>query len=148
MKKIILLLILTIVLFIAGCDLGNQSNTETASSSNTGEGNDVLYVIEITSEGFSPSPLTVTQGSTVTWINKDANEHWPASAMHPTHAIYPESGGCIGSKFDACKGLKEGESWSFTFNEKGTWNYHDHFDVSKFGKIIVKINSKIIFFIF
>jgi len=73
MKKIILLLILTIVLFIAGCDLGNQSNTETASSSNTGEGNDVLYVIEITSEGFSPSPLTVTQGSTVTWINKDAN---------------------------------------------------------------------------
>ncbi|AJF62794.1 MAG: hypothetical protein QT11_C0001G0653 [archaeon GW2011_AR20] len=138
MKKIILLLILTIVLFIAGCDLGNQSNTETASSSNTGEGNDVLYVIEITSEGFSPSPLTVTQGSTVTWINKDANEHWPASAMHPTHAIYPESGGCIGSKFDACKGLKEGESWSFTFNEKGTWNYHDHFDVSKFGKIIVE----------
>ena len=96
-------------MFIAGCDLGNQSNTETASSSNTGEGNDVLYVIEITSEGFSPSPLTVTQGSTVTWINKDANEHWPASAMHPTHAIYPESGGCIGSKFDACKGLKEGE---------------------------------------
>jgi len=138
MKKIILLLILTIVLFIAGCDLGNQNNTETASSSNTGEGNDVLYVIEITSEGFSPSPLTVTQGSTVTWINKDANEHWPASAMHPTHAIYPESGGCIGSKFDACKGLKEGESWSFTFNEKGTWNYHDHFDVSKFGKIIVE----------
>ena len=58
--------------------------------------------------------------------------------MHPTHAIYPESGGCIGSKFDACKGLKEGESWSFTFNEKGTWNYHDHFDVSKFGKIIVE----------
>ena len=138
MFKRVVWIILTIVLFIAGCDLGNQSNTETASSSNTGEGNDVLYVIEITSEGFSPSPLTVTQGSTVTWINKDANEHWPASAMHPTHAIYPESGGCIGSKFDACKGLKEGESWSFTFNEKGTWNYHDHFDVSKFGKIIVE----------
>ena len=138
MKKIILLLILTIVLFIAGCGSDNQSNIETASSSNTGEGNDILYVIEITSEGFSPNPLTITQGSTVTWINKDTNEHWPASAMHPTHAVYPEPGGCIGSKFDACGGLKEGESWSFTFNEKGTWNYHDHLDVSKFGKIIVE----------
>ena len=28
--------------------------------------------------------------------------------------------------FDSCKGLKQDESWRFTFNEKGSWGYHDH----------------------
>ncbi|MBI2143470.1 cupredoxin domain-containing protein [Candidatus Woesearchaeota archaeon] len=94
--------------------------------------------IEITASGFSPSPLTIKAGDTVTFVNKDSAQHWPASAVHPTHAVYPEAGGCIGSKFDACKGLAAGETFEFTFNEKGTWKYHDHLNPSLWGTIVVE----------
>lgn len=98
--------------------------------------------IEITASGFTPSPLTIKAGESVTFVNKDTAEHWPASAVHPTHVVYPEPGGCIGSKFDACKGLPEGERFTFTFNEKGSWKYHDHLnccsDPAFFGTIVVE----------
>ncbi len=93
--------------------------------------------VEITSQGFSPNTLTINVGDTVTWINKDDSKHWPASAMHPTHTVYPETGGCIGSKFDACKGLEKDEAFEFTFNEKGTWKYHDHLNPGLTGSITV-----------
>ncbi len=94
--------------------------------------------IEITSLGFSPNSIEINAGDTISFANKDANPHWPASAMHPTHAAYPEPGGCIGSKFDACKALSQGETFEFTFNQKGTWEYHDHLNPTLSGTIIVK----------
>ena len=96
------------------------------------------HQITITAEGFSPKTITIKAGDTVTFVNEDSNQHWPASAMHPTHNVYPESGGCIGSKFDACKGLEQGESFSFTFNEKGSWKYHDHLSVPSTGTVVVE----------
>ena len=95
------------------------------------------YNIEITSSGFSPNSLTINSGDKVTWINKGSDLSWPASAIHPTHTAYTEIGGCIGSKFDACRGLAEGESFTFTFNEVGTWKYHDHLKISNTGTIVV-----------
>ena len=95
-------------------------------------------IVEIFSYGFLPGTLRIKAGESVTFINKDSLEHWPASDIHPTHNLYPESGGCIGSKFDACRGLKPGESWSFTFNKKGTWEYHDHLHSNLRGTIIVE----------
>jgi len=101
-------------------------------------------VIEITSSGFTPSTLTVSKGDTVTWINMDTEPHWPASALHPTHTIYPGSDieKCGTSEestiFDACKGIAPGESFSFTFNEEGSWSYHDHINLGLFGKIVVQ----------
>jgi plastocyanin len=103
-----------------------------------------VALVEITAEGFVPSELTVKQGETVTWVNKNTKAHWVASAQHPTHKIYPGSGiekcGTGEAIFDACRGLAQGESFSFTFNEKGSWNYHDHLNVGQpfFGKIIVE----------
>ena len=101
-------------------------------------------IIEITSSGFSPSTLTVNEGeTTVTFINKDSSPHWPASAVHPTHTVYPGSGiqKCGTAEesniFDACGGLKQGESFSFIFNEKGSWGYHDHLQPSSRGTIVV-----------
>ena len=98
--------------------------------------------IEITSSGFSPRSLTISQGELVTFINKGSDSSWPASAAHPTHLVYPEkTGKCAligGSDFDACRGLKQRESYSFTFNEKGSWKYHDHLNPKLFGEIIVE----------
>lgn len=99
-------------------------------------------VVKITSSGFSPNTLTIYQGMKVEFINEDSNPHWPASAVHPTHKVYPENTGkCAligGSDFDACKGLNNGESYIFTFNEKGNWKYHDHLDPKLLGEIVVE----------
>jgi plastocyanin len=89
-------------------------------------------------DGFSPSMLEVKNGATVTFHNDSSNSVWPASAFHPTHGEYPTKGGCLGSTFDACRGVLPGESWSFTFDTVGDWKYHDHLNASKFGSIIVR----------
>ncbi len=98
--------------------------------------------VEITAAGFNPNTFTVQAGEAVVFVNKDATEHWPASAAHPTHVVYPEPGGCIGSKFDACKSLATGEPFMFVFNQKGSWKYHDHLnccsDPAFFGTIVVE----------
>ena len=103
------------------------------------------HTVEITNNGFVPSTITISWGDKITWINKMTNgeKSWPASAVHPTHKAYPGSDiqKCFGAEkdtiFDACKGLSEGESWTFTFNEKGSWNYHDHSNTAFTGTIIV-----------
>ena len=98
--------------------------------------------VKITTTGFEPKMLTIKAGTTVTFVNEDANQHWPASAMHPTHTVYPGSDikkcGSSESIFDACKGLEQGESFSFTFTEKGSWKYHDHLGISSTGTIVVE----------
>lgn len=96
------------------------------------------YVITYSDTGYSPNPLTVKLGETVTFKNNSSLSMWPASAMHPTHAVYPTTGGCLGSTFDACKGVLPGESWSFKFDKTGSWKYHDHLKPTVFGTIVVE----------
>lgn len=93
--------------------------------------------------GYVPAEVTVKKGQTVNFKNESAIATWPASAMHPTHTVYPGSDiqkcgtdAAVGI-FDACGGLNTGESWSFQFNETGIWKYHDHLNAGKFGTIIV-----------
>ena len=95
-------------------------------------------VITYTNIGYSPSTLTVQVGTTVTFKNESSMAMWAASASHPTHKVYPTTGGCLGSTFDACKGIQPGDSWSFKFDIAGNWKYHDHLKPSFFGTIIVK----------
>ncbi len=96
------------------------------------------HTVEITAAGFSPDTLTIKKGETAAFLNKDAVAHWPASAFHPSHRAYPDQGGCLGSTFDACKGLVQGEEFLFTFNHAGSWKYHDHMNPSLSGTIVVE----------
>lgn len=105
-----------------------------------GDSNEIV----ITTNGFEPSSLTVQAGETVTWTNKDSQSHWPASAVHPTHTLYPGSGieKCGTAEesmtFDACNPVAAGGQYSFTFTEQGTWKYHDHLNPAKTGTIVVE----------
>lgn len=96
------------------------------------------YVINYTDEGFSPATLQIKKNETVTFKNKSSSSMWPASAMHPTHQVYPTTGGCLGSTFDACKGVQPGDSWSFKFEVVGSWKYHDHLTPQDRGTINVE----------
>jgi len=95
--------------------------------------------IEITTQGFVPSEITIPPGTTVVWKNIEEKQHWPASNFHPTHTMYPEtsSDDCLGSSFDACRGLQQGETYSFTFDQSGAWAYHDHLFPSMGGVVFV-----------
>ena len=112
----------------------------TGSGSNSPRTFDVL----IDNSGFSPSSLTIHSGDTVKWTNRKTSASWPASAVHPTHKIYPGSDiakcgtSSASTIFDACRGLANGQSWSFTFTQVGSWNYHDHLNPSAWGTIVVQ----------
>ena len=95
-------------------------------------------IITYTDAGYSPSAVNIKVGDVVTFKNESKLAMWPASAKHPTHTVYPTTGGCFGSTFDACKGLQPGESWSFQFDIAGEWKYHDHLTPKYFGSIVVK----------
>ncbi len=77
-----------------------------------------IQIIEMTKEGFEPPSLTTDADSTVMFLNKDTQPHWPASNVHPTHELYPE--------FDPRREIPPGESWTFKPTRAGEWKFHDH----------------------
>ena len=96
--------------------------------------------VTYTDNGFEPKEITISKGQTVTWTNNSNQGMWVASSLHPAHNIYPEKSDndCLGSSFDACEAKQPGESYSFTFNTKGGWGYHDHLYAGKVGVVIVE----------
>ena len=143
MKQITIsaLIALIALLALAGCTQTNQPGNGNNVGSNNGAAE---FIIEYSASGFTPNAVTIKQGDTVKWVNKSTVDTWPASAKHPTHEVYPGSGitKCGTAEesgiFDACKGIPPNGSYSFKFNEKGTWFYHDHLDSKKFGQITVE----------
>lgn len=86
--------------------------------------------IHMTPQGFEPKEVNIQKGDTVTFVNDDIQDRWPASNIHPTHEIYPA--------FDPKKEVAPGSSWEFTFDKAGTWKYHDHIFATQSGTIIVE----------
>jgi plastocyanin len=105
----------------------------------------VKNMIVYSDSGYAPKELTIQAGDTVTFRNESTRMMWPASAMHPSHTEYPGSsiqkcfdGSDIGPVFDACQDIAQGGEWSFTFQENGSWNYHDHRRSSDWGTVNVE----------
>ncbi len=103
-------------------------------------------LISITEKGFEPSSLSISPHTKVVFINRGTEGHWPASDRHPSHSDY---GGtnlethCSESydgpaPFDSCRALESGNTWSFIFEEAGTFDYHDHVWSHLGGSIIVR----------
>jgi plastocyanin len=102
------------------------------------------FEVSIANNGYSPQTVTIRAGDTVRWTNKGSNDNWPASDNHPTHLLYPGSnidlcGTASASMiFDACRGLNTDETYSFTFNSRGSWGYHDHLKPRNTGTVVVQ----------
>lgn len=122
----------------------NNMITNTWNTTDSTKKTNWIMIIEITAEWFVPSTITINAWDRVDFVNKDSAPHWPASWQHPLHTNYPWSWlqKCWTSEeptiFDACKWLVQNEVYSFVFNEKWTWWFHDHFNPSMFGSITVK----------
>lgn len=99
----------------------------------------VTATITYTDGGYVPNEVTIKKSDAVRWVNESSVEMWPAAAVHPTHSLYPEKSDsdCLGSSFDACKRIPSGGLWEFTFNDVGSWKFHDHVRPSKTGVVTV-----------
>ncbi|MBI5153104.1 MAG: hypothetical protein HZA36_01455 [Parcubacteria group bacterium] len=127
-------------------DVSQQVATSTAGQASSTAIVEALqpHIVTYMDSGFSSGSLTIKKGEVVIFENKSSRNMWVASAMHPSHRGYPGSNiEKCGTKdvetiFDACKGFAPNTSWSFTFNEVGTWKYHNHLDARSFGSITVE----------
>ncbi len=98
--------------------------------------------VTYTDSGFSPKSVTIKKGQSVTWVNKSSRAMWIGSASHPDHTGYDGTSraahcaaGYTGpAPFDECGA---GTSYTFTFNEVGTWGYHNHAGAQDMGVVIV-----------
>jgi len=77
--------------------------------------------VTIENFAFSPAQLSFPKGTTVTWTNNDAAPH-----AIGTDGAFPES-----------PTLNQGQSYSFTFNEAGSYPYHCTFHPNMRGNIEV-----------
>lgn len=104
-------------------------NTQPPATENQPPATQAAVVI-YTDNGYSPAELRVKAGTKVTFKNQSSGPVWTASTPHPVHTDLPG--------FDAKAGIAPGESYSFTFLQKGTWGYHNHLQPSDGGQIIVE----------
>lgn len=101
-----------------------ENNTQSGNSVKLlGTGSSVIEsnIIEITSDRFFPELLTVSVGDNVTFVNKDQENH-----LITSDSLY------------ISKELKNGESFKFPLNEKGTFEYYDNLNKELTGTIVVK----------
>jgi plastocyanin domain-containing protein len=74
--------------------------------------------VVLTERGYEPAHIEIRRGTRVVFKTTRKQEYWPASNTHPWHRIYPT--------FDPKEPVQPSESWTFTFDQIGTWGYHDH----------------------
>jgi plastocyanin len=131
--------------FVTACVAGTQGQAEsvppaprrvkpvpTKPTTTTAEppASKAAAVVTMGKAGFSPARVTIKAGQVVAFTNQSQDDWWPASDPHPIHTDYPG--------FDAGTVIRPGHTWTFRFDRRGTWGYHNHLDPSKKGVIVVR----------
>ncbi|MDD5651044.1 MAG: cupredoxin domain-containing protein [Candidatus Nanoarchaeia archaeon] len=104
--------LILLLIFVSGCYQTN-TNTPVTSTINPNE-------IIIKDFSFNPSTLTINAGTEVTWTNQD-------SVVHKI----------IIKDLTEGNNLNQGDKFTFTFANKGTYDYSCAIHPSMTGKIIV-----------
>jgi plastocyanin len=99
--KLITFILLSGFLALAGCIDNIYDNNDTAGDNVSG-----VTVVYLDNSTFHPESVTISEGDTVKWINNDT----AASVIR-------------GSSFQS-PALRRGDSYSFTFNTRGTYTYY------------------------
>ncbi|HEX4348420.1 MAG TPA: hypothetical protein VHZ73_12665 [Vicinamibacterales bacterium] len=127
---------ITAALLVAGCSGGGSSSSANspAGPSSSGSSSPSSATITITSNGVSPSSVTIAAGGQVTFVNNDVQTHNMQSDPHPEHTDCPELAQ-VGF-------LTPGQSRaSGNLTVIRTCGYHDHDDFANsrlWGKIIIQ----------
>ncbi len=106
---------------VVGCSGYGSSSSKTTTAASTSQASGGSSVT-IQGFAFSPSTLTVSVGTKVTWTNKDGT----------THTVTSDTG-----VFNSGN-VANGGSYSYTFNTAGTFQYHCSIHSNMTGTIVVK----------
>ena len=112
MKNTWLIAFLILVVLISGCT-GQKTEPQPSTTDK----------VDIVGFEFDPATIAITKGTTVTWTNKD-------SAQHTVTEIKTNNG-------FSSETLNQGQTYTHTFNETGTFEYQCHLHPSMLGKVIV-----------
>ena len=82
----------------------------------------ITKTVNIYGSAFSPKSATITQGDTITWVNKD----------NANHQVLADKGQFVSPI------LRPGQKFSFTFNAAGSYTYKDELNRRLAGTITVK----------
>jgi plastocyanin len=78
--------------------------------------------VNIFGSTFSPKSVTITEGDTITWVNRD----------NANHQILADKGQFVSAI------LRPRQTFSFTFNAAGTYTYKDELNTRLRGTVVVK----------
>ena len=77
-----------------------------------------METIRYNNEGYVPANITVKAGTMVMFVNESDQDMWAASNGHPAHTDLPT--------FDQFEFSPKGSQYVYTFDQVGSWKYHDH----------------------
>lgn len=100
---------------MGGMDMGTPASGQSADASHG------AIAVAIVNFAFDPAVIDVKVGDTVTWTNKDSANHTVTS-----------TDGSIQSGT-----MASGQSFSYTFETAGTFDYHCEFHANMSGKVVV-----------
>jgi plastocyanin len=144
MKKINLLLILIIAtILLSGCGKKENSQNSILLNIPDQQPQSVKVIVTIKNHAFDPQTITITNGTKITWENKDGATHQIEGDSEPEkyHIKSFESWLVNPYKdwtftFDG-KGFF-GEAWDIEYKGEGVFNYHCKLHPDMKGTIIVK----------
>ena len=116
-KSFLLIITLLLLVIIVGCT--KQTAAPTPGALNQNQAPSASNAVAIEGFVFTPQTLTVKIGTTVTWTNNHTAPHQIKSATFNSSL------------------LTKGQSFTFTFNEVGTYDYVCAIHSNMKGKIIV-----------
>jgi plastocyanin len=111
--------------WLSGCSQRQSAATTTAPAPQVSAATQSTeQQVTIDNFAFSPQVLTVTPGTTVTWLNRDDVPHTATSSDSP-------------AKFNS-KAIDTDEKFSYVFTQPGTYPYFCAVHPKMTGKIVVK----------
>ena len=138
-KAAILIMAVLVAIFVSGCtsygpaaspqptaqpttQVSTQPTAQSTSQASTQPTAQAPGSASVTIQNFAFSPTTVTiqKGGNVTWTNQDST----------THTVTFADGGS--------PNLGNGATYTKTFNEAGTFDYHCSIHTSMTGKVVVQ----------
>lgn len=89
-----------------------------------------METIRYTNQGFIPTQLSVPVGTVVQFVNESDTAMWVASNEHPGHTSLPT--------FDQFSSSEKNSMYTYTFDQKGIWTFHDHLQPTFVGVVDVQ----------
>ena len=134
-KTLLSLIAAVFSITIAGCD-GNDSNNDSAPSTETPTSDPNLVTVEMTDQfRFSPAAVTIKTGQTVRWTNTSNEQHTATGDPSIEDEVsIPEGAEPFNSGL-----LSPGQQFSHTFTTPGTYHYIclPHYRMGMVGTITV-----------